>query len=75
MSIIGLDIVSPNYSFHAITDNSRAIKRFRYVVIKKIFYWLNGRSQRRSYTWEGLLGMIDKEYPIAEANIYVSIYA
>lgn len=63
------------YHYYGITDNSRAIKRFRYVVIKELFYWLNRRSQRRSYTWEGFLGMIDKEYPIAEAKIYVSIYA
>lgn len=63
------------YHYYGITDNSRAIKRFRYVVIKELFYWLNRRSQRRSYTWEGFLGMIDKEYPIADAKIYVSIYA
>ena len=63
------------YHYYGITDNSRAIKRFRYVVIKELFYWLNRRSQRRSYTWEGFLEMIDKEYPIAEAKIYVSIYA
>lgn len=63
------------YHYYGITDNSRAIKRFRYAVIKELFYWLNRRSQRRSYTWEGFLEMIDKEYPIAEAKIYVSIYA
>ena len=63
------------YHYYGITDNSMAIKRFRYAVIKELFYWLNRRSQRRSYTWEGFLGMIDKEYPIADAKIYVSIYA
>ena len=33
------------------------------------------KRKEKHYTWEGFLGMIDKEYPIAKAKIYVSIYA
>jgi group II intron reverse transcriptase/maturase len=62
------------YHYYGITDNSRAIASFRYRVTKSLFYWLNRRSQRRSYTWEGYLEMLTKAYPLAKPRIYVSIY-
>jgi len=62
------------FHYYGITDNSRSINNFRYVVTKRLFYWLNRRSQKRSYTWEGFNEML-KVYPLAKAKIYVSVYA
>lgn len=50
------------------------ITSFRYRVTKSLFFWMNRRSQRRSYQWSGFLDMLTKAYPLAKPRIYVSIY-
>ena len=62
------------YHYYGITDNSRSITSFRYRVTKSLFFWLNRRSQRRSYQWSGFLDMLTNAYPLAKPRIYVSIY-
>lgn len=62
------------YHYYGITDNSRSITAFRYRVTKSLFFWLNRRSQRKSYTWSAFLDMLTKAYPLAKPKIYVSIY-
>lgn len=68
------EILVGYFHYYGITDNSRSISRFRRRVIKLLYYWLNQRGQRKSYTWEGYNDML-KAYPIAPAKIYVSVYA
>ena len=46
---------------------------FRYNVMKSLFYWLNRRSQKKSYNWVEFLNMIDNSYPLVRAKIYVSV--
>lgn len=62
------------YHYYGITDNSKAIASFRYRVTKSLFYWMNKRSQRKSYTWDGFLEMLTKVFPLAKPRIYVNIY-
>lgn len=62
------------YHCYGITDNSKSISSFRYRVMKSLHHWLNRRSQKKSYTWEGLNEML-KQYPLASPKIYVSVYA
>lgn len=62
------------YHYYGITDNGRSLAAFRYEVLKSLFYWLNRRSQKRSYTWTSYLEMIDNAYPLVRPKIYVSIY-
>lgn len=61
------------YHYYGITDNFRAIDSFRYRVERSLFYWLNRRSQKVSYTWKAFNDML-KVYPLARPQIYVSIY-
>lgn len=61
------------YHYYGITDNFRAIDSFRYRVERSLFYWLNRRSQKVSYTWKAFKDML-KVYPLARPQIYVSIY-
>lgn len=61
------------YHYYGITDNSKGINDFYYRVQRSLFYWLNRRSQKKSYTWEAFNTML-KEYPLARPKIYVSIY-
>lgn len=67
-------ILEGYYHYYGITDNSTQINAFRYHVMKSLFYWLNRRSQKRSYNWEEFLNMIDNAYPLKRAKVYVSIY-
>lgn len=41
------------YHYYGITDNSKILGRFRHQVGRRLYYWLNRRSQRRSYMLEG----------------------
>lgn len=61
------------YHYYGITDNSRGISAFYHHVYRSLFYWLNRRSQKTSYTWEGFKEML-KVYPLAQPRIYVSIF-
>ena len=69
------EILVGYFHYYGITDNSRSIKSFRYEVMKSLFYWLNRRSQKTSYSWTEFLYMLDNNHPLAEAKLYVSIYA
>ena len=62
------------YHYYGITDNFQSIGKFRREVVKSLFKWLNRRSQRKSYSWEGFNEML-KVYPLAKPKIYVSVYA
>ena len=62
------------YHYYGITDNSPGISRFYMDVSRTLFYWLNRRSNRRSFTWDGYNEMM-KLNPLALPKIYVSVYA
>lgn len=40
-------------NYYAITDNSRRCDEYVYHATRTLFKWLNRKSQRTSYTWEG----------------------
>lgn len=67
------EILTGYFHYYGIIDNNTMNKKFRYNVIRSLFYWLNRRSQRKSYTWERFLHMIDEAYPIVEARVYVNL--
>ncbi len=39
------------WNYYGIIGNSRRLAQHAYAVNKALFYWLNRRSQKRSYTW------------------------
>ena len=45
------EILVGYFHYYGITDNTRSIKSFRYEVMRSLFYWLNRRSQKKSYNW------------------------
>ena len=61
------------YHYYGITDNSKSINDFCFKVRRSLFFWLNRRSQKKSYTWDAF-GTMLKEHPLARPRIYVSIY-
>lgn len=49
--------------YYGITDNSKSLRSFYNVVRFRLFYWLNRRSQRRSYTKEGYKELL-RQFPL-----------
>lgn len=66
-------ILTGYFHYYGIIDNSVMNKKFRYNVLKSLFYWLNRRSQKKSYTWERFLHMIDEAYPLVKPRVYVNL--
>lgn len=67
------EILAGYYHYYGITDNIEKLSEFRYRMTKSLYYWLNRRSQKRSYTWERFNEML-KSYPLISPKIYVSVY-
>jgi len=63
-----------HYQYYGITDNSKSIKNFRDETQQILFKWLNRRSQKGSYTWEGFNDLL-KAYPLVRPHIYFSVYS
>ncbi len=62
------------YHYYGVYGNYQRVIGFRWNVLKSLFYWLNRRSQSRSYNWKGFLDMIDYRHPIVRPkSFYVLI--
>jgi hypothetical protein len=61
------------FHYYGITDNFDSLNDFCYKVNRSLYFWLNRRSQKRSYSWSRFNDML-REYPLAKPRIYVSIY-
>lgn len=46
-------------SYYAITDNSKRCGDYVYHATRILFKWLNRKSQRNSYRWEGYLQVLN----------------
>jgi len=56
------------YNYYGVTGNSQSLNSFVYQVIGLLFKWLNRRSQRKSYKWEGYMELI-KHFGIVKPRI------
>lgn len=61
------------YHYYGITDNGGNLSRMKRKVEEMLFFWLNRRSQRRSYTWKQY-SMLLKVFGLENPKIYVNIY-
>jgi group II intron reverse transcriptase/maturase len=62
-----------HYQYYGVTDNSECINNFMFETQRMLFKWLNRRSQKRSYSWDGFNELI-KVFPLARPRIYFNIY-
>ncbi|MEA5025952.1 hypothetical protein SDC9_24660 [bioreactor metagenome] len=62
-----------HYQYYGVTDNSPSLHTYYFRTIHALFKWLNRRSQKRSYTWEGFNDLL-KLFPLALPSVRVSIY-
>jgi RNA-directed DNA polymerase len=51
--------VQGHLNYYAVTDNSKRCITFHYHATRILFKWLNRKSQRRSYTWDGFNQALD----------------
>lgn len=63
-----------HYHYYGVTDNTKSLERFRYMVIGLLHKWLNRRSQKRSYSWDGFYKGLLATFPVAQPKTYVSLY-
>ena len=63
-----------HYQYYGITDNSKSMGMFLHETTKLIFKWLNRRSQKQSYDWDGFKQLL-KIFPLAQPRIYFSVYS
>ena len=62
-----------HYQYYGVTDNIKSIADFLFYTQRMLFKWLNRRSQKRSYTWDGYNELL-KTFPLARPRIYVKLY-
>lgn len=60
------------YHYYGFTNNYHMMENFRMRAIRILYFWMNRRSQCKSYT-DGFNGYL-KDNPIVKPKIYVSIY-
>ena len=65
--------LSGYYNYYAVTDNTKTVRVFRWCIIKMLYFWLNRRSQNKSYTWGEFNTLLTKE-PIIEPTLRHSLY-
>ena len=58
------------YHYYGVRGNYSMIIKFRWNVLKSLHYWLNRRSQKKSYTWVGFLDMVTKGHPVVRPKSY-----
>ncbi|MDR0491003.1 MAG: hypothetical protein LBH28_07145 [Oscillospiraceae bacterium] len=62
-----------HYQYYGITGNIDSTADFLFYTQKMLFKWLNRRSQRRSYNWEGFNELL-KVFPLARPKTYFKMY-
>lgn len=46
------------WNYYGVRGNYKSLSQFRYHAMKRLFKWLNRRSERRSYTWQGFNALL-----------------
>ena len=49
-----------HWNYYGIIGNGRKMSQFHYATCQVVFYWLNRRSQRRSYTWQAFNRLLSR---------------
>jgi len=63
-----------HYQYYGITDNFESMAKFLDETRRMLFKWLNRRSQKRSYTWEGFNDLL-RVFPLVQPRIYHNVYS
>jgi hypothetical protein len=68
--------IQGHLNYYAITDNSDRCQQYLHLTRRVLFKWLNRRSQRKSYTWEGFRqAMRHVGWPQARVRVNLNPFA
>ena len=68
--------VQGHLNYYAMTDNAESCQRYMHLTRRALFKWLNRRSQRKSYTWNGLLQALRHVgWPQARIRVHLNPFA
>jgi RNA-directed DNA polymerase len=62
-----------HYQYYGVSGNMPSVQRYYYLALRLTLKWLNRRSQRRSFNWEGFNAYL-KHYPLPTPRIVHNLY-
>ena len=62
-----------HYQYYGVSGNMPSIQRFYGIAIRLALKWLNRRSQRNSFNWEGFRAYLE-HYPLPKPRIVHNLY-
>lgn len=65
--------IAGHYQYYGVSGTSRSISRYGDIAARLILTWLNRRSQKKSFTWEGFLAYL-RHYPLPRPRIVHRLY-
>ncbi len=63
-----------HYNYYGVNGNIESVQTLLYQATRYWFKWLNRRSQRRSYKWEGFKQLLAEAFPLPKPRIMVQIW-
>lgn len=61
-------------NYYGVSGNSRSLSWFCWHCMRLLFKWLNRRSQKRSFNWNGFQQRL-RQFPLPQPRIKVALYA
>ena len=62
-----------HYQYYGISGNMRLLNRYYWLTVRLAMKWLNRRSQKHSFSWEGFEAYL-KHYPLPKPRIVHDLY-
>jgi len=62
-----------HYQYYGVSGNMRGIARFYRIALRLALTWLNRRSQRELFSWDGFLAYLGR-YPLPKPRIVHNLY-
>lgn len=62
-----------HYAYYGVTDNTKSINTFTYLITQTLFKWLNRRGKRGCMTWEKFAKLL-KLFPLPKPRIMVNLF-
>jgi hypothetical protein len=62
-----------HYAYYGVTDNTKSINAFTYLITQTLFKWLNRRGKRGCMTWEKFAKLL-KLFPLPKPRIMVNLF-
>ena len=62
-----------HFQYYGISDNSKCIEYFYNIMLKELYFWLNRRSQKRSFNWDKFKKVLEM-FKFPQPKIYCNVF-